>query len=130
MHVPPKRLIAGLFLLMMFCSGALWAQTPALATDSNGVKPAPVAAAKDTQSVKKHAGPITDADREYELKKARDLERIERIRKDAARLLETATELKKYVDNTNENVLSLEIVRKAVEMEKLARDLKNSMKAE
>jgi hypothetical protein len=40
-----------------------------------------------------------------------------------------ATELKDYVDKTNENVLSLEVVKKAEEIEKLAHSVKEKMKA-
>ena len=52
------------------------------------------------------------------------------MKRDSQRLLELATELKQYVDKAGENILSLEVVRKAEEMEKLARQVKNNMRAE
>ena len=39
-----------------------------------------------------------------------------------------AVELKAYVDKSNENVLSLEVIRKAEEIEKLAHSVKDKMK--
>lgn len=50
------------------------------------------------------------------------------LQRDADRLLKLATELKRYVDKSNENVLSVEVVRKAEEIEKLAHSVKDKMK--
>jgi hypothetical protein len=61
---------------------------------------------------------------------AQQKKRFEDIQRDAARLLALATELKQYVDKSGENVLSLEVVRKAEEMEKLARQVKNNMRGQ
>lgn len=52
----------------------------------------------------------------------------ESLKKDTDRLLEISTELKQYVDKANENVLSLEVVKKAEEVEKLAKKVKEKMK--
>ena len=50
------------------------------------------------------------------------------IREETDRLFQLATELKAAVDKTNENVLSIEVVRKADEVEKLAKKVKEKMK--
>jgi len=50
------------------------------------------------------------------------------IKRDTDKLLVLATELKDYVDKSNENVLSLDVVRKAEEIEKLAHQVKEKMK--
>jgi len=50
------------------------------------------------------------------------------IRDDTDKLFQLATELKAAVDKSNENLLSLEVVRKADEVEKLARKVKEKMK--
>ncbi len=50
------------------------------------------------------------------------------IREETDKLFQLATELKAAVDKTNENVLSLEVVRKADEVEKLAKKVKEKMK--
>ena len=60
--------------------------------------------------------------------KAANKERQEDIRKDTDKLFQLATELKAAVDKTNENVLSLDVIRKADEVEKLAKRVKNKMK--
>jgi hypothetical protein len=56
--------------------------------------------------------------------------RSEDMKRDSQRLLELATELKNYVDKAGENILSVDVVRKAEEMEKLARQVKNNMRAQ
>ncbi len=60
--------------------------------------------------------------------KARNLERQKKLKADTDRLLELATELKQYVDRSNENVLSIDVVKKCEEIEKLSKDIKNKMK--
>lgn len=50
------------------------------------------------------------------------------IRDDTDKLFQLATELKAAVDKSNENLLSLEVVRKADEVEKLAKKVKEKMK--
>ena len=50
------------------------------------------------------------------------------IQRDTEKLLKLATELKEYVGKTDENILSLEVVKKAEEIEKLAHSVKEKMK--
>lgn len=50
------------------------------------------------------------------------------IRAETDKLFQLATELKAAVDKTNENLLSLDVVRKAEEVEKLAKKVKEKMK--
>jgi hypothetical protein len=47
---------------------------------------------------------------------------------DTDKLLAMATDLKQQVDKTNKDVLSVDVIKKAEEIEKLARSLKNEMK--
>lgn len=60
--------------------------------------------------------------------KALNQQRQQDIRKDTDKLYQLATELKAAVDKSNENVLSLEVVKKAGEVEKLAKRVKEKMK--
>ena len=60
--------------------------------------------------------------------KKRNLQRQEDIKKDTDKLLSLATELKQYVDKTDENTLSVEVIKKAEEIEKLAHTVKEKMK--
>ncbi len=65
---------------------------------------------------------------EREMAKKANHARQEQIKKDTAQLLKLATELKEYVDKSNENTLSLDVVKKAEEIEKLAHTVKDKMK--
>lgn len=66
---------------------------------------------------------------ERERAKRLNKERQATIQRDTDKLLALTTELKQYVDKTNENVLSLEVMKKAEEIEKLARQVKERMKS-
>lgn len=57
-----------------------------------------------------------------------NLKRQQEIKQDTAKLLELATELKQYVDKSNENMLSLDVLRKAEQIEKLAKEVREKMK--
>jgi type IV secretory pathway VirB4 component len=62
------------------------------------------------------------------LEKKRNEARQEEIVKDTNKLLALATELKADVDKTNKDTLSLDVIKKADEIEKLARTVKDRMK--
>jgi hypothetical protein len=77
--------------------------------------------------------PVSDAD-EAQKRQARDmakkanLQRQAAIKADTDKLLKLAVELKDSVDKSNENLLSLDVVKKAEEIEKLAHSVKDKMK--
>jgi ribulose kinase len=50
------------------------------------------------------------------------------IRADTLKLYQLATDLKAAVDKSNENMLSLDVIRKAEEVEKLAKKVKEKMR--
>ncbi|MGC2473202.1 MAG: hypothetical protein WA485_02630 [Candidatus Sulfotelmatobacter sp.] len=112
-----KRYIAILFLATY--SSLLLAQTPsarqpAAQHDINGP-------------------PITDADeaREriaHDMEKKAAKERLATLKSDTDRLLKLSVELKSYVDKSDENVLSLDVIKRADEIEKLAKSVKDKMK--
>ncbi len=56
-------------------------------------------------------------------------DRQKRIVDDTAKLLQLATELKSAVDKTTKDQLSLDVIRKADEIEKLAHDVKQRMRS-
>ncbi len=60
--------------------------------------------------------------------KARNTERQEQLQRDTNKLLALATELKTEVDQTNKNVLSVDVVKKAEQIEKLAKSVKEKMR--
>ena len=63
-----------------------------------------------------------------EMAKRQNEARQKDIQKDTDKLLELATELKQYVDKTNENILSMDVIKKADEIEKLAHSVREKMK--
>ena len=66
--------------------------------------------------------------RDNDRMKAMNKDRALRIKRDTDKLLTLATELKEYVDKTNENVMSVDVIRKAEEVEKLAKNIREKMK--
>jgi hypothetical protein len=77
--------------------------------------------------------PVTDPDddrarlaRELEKKAAK--ERVAALKSDTDKLLKLSVELKQYVDKSDENVLSLDVIRRADEIERLAKSVKDKMK--
>ena len=56
------------------------------------------------------------------------VERKRQLTEDSARLLKLATDLKTEVDKTSKDTLSLGVIRKAEEIERLARSVKEKMK--
>lgn len=65
---------------------------------------------------------------EKDMAKKANKKRQADLKRDTDKLLELATELKQYVDKSNENVLSMEVIQKAEEIEKLAHSVKDKMK--
>ena len=59
---------------------------------------------------------------------AANAERKKQISEDTAKMLKLAADLKAEVDKTTKDTLSLSVIRKAGEIEKLAHDLKEKMK--
>jgi hypothetical protein len=66
---------------------------------------------------------------EKDMVKKANRERQAQLQRDTDNLLKLANELKQFVDKSNENTLSLNVVKKAEEIEKLAHSVKEKMKA-
>jgi hypothetical protein len=65
-----------------------------------------------------------------DMEKKANLQRQADLKRDTEKLLKLSTELKEYVDKTNENVMSLEVIKKAEEIEKLAHSVKVKMRGD
>jgi len=65
-----------------------------------------------------------------EMEKKANEQRQAELKRDTDKLLQLSTELKQYVDKSNENVLSVEVLRKAEEIEKLAHSVKTKMRGD
>ncbi len=63
------------------------------------------------------------------LEHLREDDRRKRLLSDTARLQALSTELKEEVEKTSKDELSLDVVRKAAEIEKLAHDVKERMRS-
>ena len=63
------------------------------------------------------------------LEHMREDDRRKHLLADTAKLLQLTTELKSEVDKTSKDELSIDVVRKAAEIEKLAHDVKERMKS-
>jgi hypothetical protein len=77
-----------------------------------------------------NAGDNDPAQREiaHDMAKKANEDRQKVLKNDTDKLVKLTAELKEYVDKSNENVLSLEVVKKAEEIERLAHTVKEKMK--
>ena len=63
-----------------------------------------------------------------EMAKKAAKERVAALKNDTDKLLRLSVELKQSVDKSDKNVLSVDVIKKAEEIEKLARSVKDKMK--
>ncbi len=94
--------------------------------------PKPGAQPRDTQGIP-GIGKDSDTDGmldrlQQQQAKSRNSERQKKLQTDTERLLSLATELKEQVDKTDKNILSVDVIKKAEEIEKLAHSVKEKMK--
>jgi hypothetical protein len=68
-------------------------------------------------------------DMEKRRQKALNKERHAELKRDTEKLLALATELKTEVDKADENMLSLEVLKKTEQIEKLAKSVREKMRA-
>lgn len=64
------------------------------------------------------------------MEKKANQQRQAELKRDTDKLVKLSTELKQYVDKTNENILSLDVIKKADEIEKLAHNVKMKMRGD
>jgi hypothetical protein len=80
----------------------------------------------DTDNQPDQAQQQAERDRQKKL----NTQRHAALKRDTDKLLQLATELKQAVDKSNENTLSLDVIKKASEIERLAKNVKEKMKGE
>jgi membrane-associated HD superfamily phosphohydrolase len=61
-------------------------------------------------------------------KKANE-ERFQKVKEDTEKLVQLSNQLKEYVGKANEHTLSLDVIKKAEEIERLAKSVKDKMRA-
>jgi hypothetical protein len=64
----------------------------------------------------------------HDMEKKAAKQRVAALKTDTDRLLKLSLELKEYVDKSDENVLSLDVIKKAEAIEKLAKSVRDKMK--
>jgi predicted methyltransferase len=69
-----------------------------------------------------------DQEMQDRMQRAANKQRQEEIKKDTEKLYQLASELKDAVGKSNENMLSLQVIKKAEEVEKLAKRVKEKMR--
>ena len=94
------------------------------------VPPSPQIGGPPDASGRRPGDEVSEAQKEMlaKLQKRRNEARQQDIVRDTGRLLALATELKSEVDKTNKDVLSLDVIKKADEIEKLSKSIKEKMK--
>lgn len=111
--MPPRYLLCLLLLASILWPSLLSAQSQRMPRDPNA--------------------PISDGDQgrdrlSREMAKKANEERQTALKNDTEKLLRLAVELKDYVDKSNEHLLSVDVVKKAEAIEKLAHSVKDKMK--
>ena len=106
-----------------------------LATSSltSAAGPAPVIRQQPEDPQGQHGqdmGIKPDPDIEKKMAKQRIKDRYKDLKRDSEKLLELATELKQQVDKSGENVLSMDVVKKCEEIEKLSKSVRSKMKGD
>jgi hypothetical protein len=110
--------------LTLFLSAVVFS-TAAQQTMTPGISPSP----------QHHGGFNTPSDEDdartritNDMAKKAAKERVVALKNDTDKLLKLSVELKQFVDKSDENVLSLDVIKKADEIEKLAKSVKDKMK--
>jgi hypothetical protein len=112
--VPPRNLLFSFVLILLVLHLRTFAQSPR-------VPP------RDPTAPIGDEGDLRDRLTRDMAKKANE-ERHVALKNDTDKLLKLAVELKSYVDKSGPNVLSVDVVKKAEEIEKLAHSVKDKMK--
>lgn len=95
-------------------------------------EPVPASRQQGDEQFGQHPGeaPKTDPALEKKMAKERMKDRYKELKRDSEKLLELATELKQQVDKSGENILSMDVVKKCEEIEKLAKNVRTKMKGD
>lgn len=112
-----------LLALVLTATIALFAQLPSSPFCNSGEVP-------NASGTGCHPPTADEVSRQKRLDKERNKQRYQDMKRDSERLLQLATELKKEVDSASAETLSLDVVKKADSIEKLAHSVKEKMKGD
>jgi spore coat polysaccharide biosynthesis protein SpsF (cytidylyltransferase family) len=115
--------------MLVFCAPTVRAQSQPVSTELAQVQKKAIAAAAEVHPV---AMVRMDVDPSAQLERVQIAnafrERQLALRRDTEKLLSLAAELKQNVDKTSPNILSMDVIKKAQEIEKLAKSVKDKMR--
>lgn len=110
---------------VFLCLSFLFHTLPSFSSPQGVALPEPTAASQHDDDE-----PPIPEQLKKDMEKKANLQRQAELKRDAEKLLKLSTELKEYVDKTNENVMSVEVIKKADEIEKLAHSVKTKMRGD
>jgi hypothetical protein len=111
-----RKMIGSVCLLLVFCS------PQQLSSQQQQPVPPRLGLPQD------ESNPSIPPQIQKDMEKRANEQRQAELKRDAERLLKLSTELKEYVDKSNQNILSLDVIKKADEIEKLAHSVKTRMR--
>jgi len=116
-------------LTLMFCPPIVQAQSPTVSTELAQIQKKTIPLGAEVHPV---AMVRIDVDPSQQLERVQIAnafrERQVALRRDTEKLLSLAAELKQNVDRTSPNILSMDVIKKAQEIEKLAKSVKDKMR--
>ena len=119
-----RRGVVKMMVAMASVGGRAWGQQPGQIPNIPGMPP-------PADPLGKQRGGATDPAMEKvatQQAKVRNTERQKRLEADTDKLLLLATELKQDVEKTDKNILSVDVIKKAEEIERLAKSVRERMK--
>lgn len=125
MRMPPA--VSRCLLFLIFLSAMFADATSQTATPPAQTQVRPTASGPPTLDGSGEPDPMTRRLTEQQMLK-RNTQRQDQIIADSAKLLALAQELKAEVDKSNKNTLALNVVKKAEEIEKLSKSIKEKMR--
>ncbi|HEY0263612.1 MAG TPA: hypothetical protein VGC07_03730 [Granulicella sp.] len=121
-----KILQAAAFFLLL--SGAAYGQIGRPGAPTSSIPPTPMNMPVGVGPGVNRADPSIPPEIRHQLEINRQNESHKKLVDDTERLLALATELKSDMDKTTKDMLSVQVLRKAEEIEKLAHNIKQEMK--
>lgn len=113
------RILVSICLVFAFCA------PPQGLSQQQPPVPSPLGRSRPDES-----GPNMPPDMRKDMEKKANEQRQAELKRDTEKLLKLSTELKDYVDKSNEHILSLDVIKKADEIEKLAHSVKTRMRGD
>jgi hypothetical protein len=129
-----RRIVGAAAVIATVCSISVWTGVRSVAAVQSPLPPLQ----QPTQPIQPGEPPLfgepydphdpMQRQRLAKMEKARQADRQQQLVKDTDKLLDLAKQLKEQVDKSNKDTLSIDVVKKAAEIEKLAKSVKDRMR--